>query len=301
MRVLGVVRGRARRVHFVGGNGLHISSYEPFLTALGRNPDVSVTTTDLSSLSKLAVAADVLKSDTGVWEAATNLVVCDAQAAARKNRAVHGAGPACLGADAEADGGVIGIGHSLGGALTLCAAARAAPGTFNKIICIDPPMFHQNKRSAAFLLNKLGVLPKHNPLSNSARRRRQSFRSSEHVRKHFTGRGTFAEWDHACIASFAIGGVERNGDSDNAGDNGGDGDGNGVALKFTPALEAAFFAETPTETDWAPQGAADSLAPHTSLHFPERARRCWWRKPSASSQERHPGWLAGWLRVLRLC
>ena len=26
-------------------------------------------------------------------------------------------------------------------------------------------------------------------------------------------------------------------------------------------------------------------AHRTSLHFPERARRCWWRKPSASSQE----------------
>lgn len=213
-------------VHFVGGNGLAISSYTPFLRALeacmpADGEAVVTSTTDLSSLNHLASSRSF--GETGVWDAATDLIINDA-------RDAHGAG------------GCVVVGHSLGGALTLCAAARAEPGTFTKVVIIDPPLFHSAKRVAALLLNKIGILPGKNPLATAALRRRRDFDSKEHVYTHYSGRGTFAEWHPDSLRAFAEDGVCAVPKADGA----------GVTLQFTPDLEAAFFAETPTEVDFLP-------------------------------------------------
>lgn len=253
------------RVHFVGGNGLPIQSYAPFLKALEEGNHLQCTRTDLSVLSPLAANADISRSDTGVWEAATKLIIRDIESARDAD-----------GGDGT-PGGVIGIGHSLGGALTLCAQAQAAPGLFSRVLVIDPPMFHAQFRFAWLVLNKLGLMPRFQPLAARARKRRSVFDSHEHVKIHYTGRGTFAEWDAECIALFAEHGVKQrgggnedpggdgpagqdsgggnsDGEGSNAADGGGGEDGGGgVSLRFTPDLEAAFFAETPTEVDWVPK------------------------------------------------
>ena len=51
---------------------------------------------------------------------------------------------------------VIGVGHSLGGILTLLAAAKK-PNIFHTVILLDPPLFSLNKRRLISLLRVLHV------------------------------------------------------------------------------------------------------------------------------------------------
>ena len=65
---------------------------------------------------------------------------------------------------------VIGVGHSLGGMLTLLAAAKK-PDIFQTIILLDPPLFSLNKRRLISLLRALHVEDLFGPSGKSKKRR----------------------------------------------------------------------------------------------------------------------------------
>jgi len=78
---------------------------------------------------------------------------------------------------------VVGVGHSLGGILTLLAAAKK-PNTFKSVILLDPPMFSPLKRSIIDVLRVIKVEDMFSPAAKS-KKRRERFDSKEQAFQYF--------------------------------------------------------------------------------------------------------------------
>ena len=78
---------------------------------------------------------------------------------------------------------VIGIGHSLGGILTLLAASNN-PKIFKSVILLDPPIFSPLKRSIIDFLRLIQIEDLFSPARKS-KKRRELFDSKEQALKYF--------------------------------------------------------------------------------------------------------------------
>ena len=156
---------------------------------------------------------------------------------------------------------VIGIGHSFGGALMLCAAARQAP-LFDRIIVFDPPVFSLPKRVAfSFILKYVPhlapvVFPPLRP------RKQTRWQSLEEASNYLRNRGAvFREISEDCFQAFLRHGLKpQNGGAPSessvewgvpgipsavdVGVHGGEG---GVELSFPADLEARLFKTAPMD------------------------------------------------------
>ncbi|NKF21441.1 alpha/beta fold hydrolase [Solimonas marina] len=96
---------------------------------------------------------------------------------------------------------LIGMGHSYGAALTLCAAAEN-PQRFGALVLLDPillPPLH-------YAVTRLSAAVGGNPLSRGALRRRDRWESRDAVRARLQGRGIYRGWrDDAfeCFVEYA--------------------------------------------------------------------------------------------------
>ncbi len=106
---------------------------------------------------------------------------------------------------AVADEPVIGIGHSLGGILTLYAAVDR-PDLFQAVILIDPVLFARRLQAVIWLLRQSGQGYRF-PLAQSALRRRDHFASIEEARQRWQGRGVFADFTPAALEGYLAGGL----------------------------------------------------------------------------------------------
>jgi pimeloyl-ACP methyl ester carboxylesterase len=111
--------------------------------------------------------------------------------------------------------GVIGLGHSSGGAAVVMAELLA-PGTFGTLVLVEPIIFPPPYRRDA------GV-----PLATVALKRRRTFSSPAAAADGWRGRGPFAGWDERALQAYVRGGLrERDGSWE---------------LKCRPEIEAEFF------------------------------------------------------------
>ncbi|KAI9595299.1 Alpha/Beta hydrolase protein [Syncephalis fuscata] len=96
---------------------------------------------------------------------------------------------------------LIGIGHSAG-ATGLLLAEATYPGTFSAIIAIDPVL------STIDLHKEPSAVPKNNTaaildnLANMVKNRRANWSNREMARKHFFGRGMYADWDNDALDAY---------------------------------------------------------------------------------------------------
>ncbi len=128
---------------------------------------------------------------------------------------------------------LLGIGHSLGGTLSLLAAAHD-PHLFRALVLLDPVIFPYRYLLPLALLRFLGLHHRF-PLAAQARRRRAIFPSREAAAEHYRSRPLFRHWHpDAFRAYIAHGLVPRE-------------DGPGYRLAYAPAWEAAIFANIPIE------------------------------------------------------
>lgn len=92
---------------------------------------------------------------------------------------------------------LIGMGHSFGGALTLCVAANN-PGLFKALVLLDPivmpPLVFAGVRFAS-------MIGRH-PLADASRRRRERWGSRVEVADRLRGRGTYKGWTEEALSSF---------------------------------------------------------------------------------------------------
>ena len=113
-------------------------------------------------------------------------------------------------------------GHSMGGAVSLLAAA-AAPARVRGLVLVDPPFIPFATARAA----RASGVPVSNPMADQAAKRRAGFPDIATARAAWTGRGVFRTWSEADLDAYLADGLLPDGD--------------GVTLACPPAWEAATF------------------------------------------------------------
>ncbi|ACL25394.1 alpha/beta fold hydrolase [Chloroflexus aggregans] len=126
---------------------------------------------------------------------------------------------------------VIGIGHSLGGILTLYAAV-ARPDLFQGLVLIDPVLFRRRLQVLIWLLRKSGQGYRF-PLAQGALRRRDHFASIDEARQRWQGRGVFADFTPDALEGYLNGGLRPHG--------------NGYTLAWPKRWESHIFASSPID------------------------------------------------------
>ena len=173
----------------------------------------------------------------------------------------------------RADGPVIGIGHSLGGVITLLAAARYPP-LFERIILIDPVIYSTEVILFQALMQHTGLW-RQRPFIQRVQQRQCEWPDRAAALASLRRKGLYREWDDAALqafVNFALSDVPE-----------------GVQLACHPHTEAAIFASRPRQL-WSSVKQlgcpADILVADRSYPFVGRAAR---RASSLNSRIRqHP-------------
>jgi pimeloyl-ACP methyl ester carboxylesterase len=129
---------------------------------------------------------------------------------------------------------VVGLGHSLGGVLSVIAAA-AAPDLFSALVLVDPVIFAGFHRLFWGTLRGLGIGHRL-PLIRGARRRRDRFPHLDAVRSSYEGKAVFGSWSAQVLEDYI-----RSAFTD-------DGQG-GVVLRYSKTWESRIF-ELTTANVW---------------------------------------------------
>jgi pimeloyl-ACP methyl ester carboxylesterase len=128
--------------------------------------------------------------------------------------------------------GIIGIGHSLGGVLTLWAAV-CRPDLFRAVVLIDPVILPTVWLWGLRFLRWLGLRDRQ-PLVQGALHRRRTWPSRQACFKHYRGKSLFARWSDEALWAYVESGTCKRGDGR-------------VELVYPPEWEAHIFATTPTD------------------------------------------------------
>ena len=99
---------------------------------------------------------------------------------------------------------VIGVGHSLGGIVTLRAALRQ-PERFRALILIDPVLFPPPMIATMRLIRAFGFSYRLHPLVRGALRRRRVFASREVLRRGYRRKSVFRYMDNASLEAYVEG------------------------------------------------------------------------------------------------
>lgn len=124
---------------------------------------------------------------------------------------------------------VLAVGHSLGGYLSLMAAARR-PERFRGVILLDAPVLGRFQGSAMALVKQLGLVDRVT-LAGITRERRREWPDLAAAEAHFARKRLFQRFDPRCLADYLQAGTEPSG--------------RGVRLRFDPDIEAAIYATLP--------------------------------------------------------
>ncbi|MDF3030892.1 MAG: hypothetical protein K0R03_1450 [Moraxellaceae bacterium] len=130
---------------------------------------------------------------------------------------------------AQADGPVIGVGHSMGGLCTFMAAHKY-PELFRAVVVMDPPVINGFAAFSFGMMKKLGMADRITPAGRSAGRR-ELWNSRDEVRASLGKKKFFAAFDPECFEDYLLFGFSN-------------AEG-GVRLTIPVATEVAIFRTTP--------------------------------------------------------
>ncbi len=106
--------------------------------------------------------------------------------------------------DEQKTGPLIGVGHSLGGIVTLRAALRQ-PERFQALVLIDPVLFPPAMIAAMRLVRTLGLSYRLHPLVQGALRRRRVFESRAGLLKGYRRKSIFRYMSDASLEAYVEG------------------------------------------------------------------------------------------------
>lgn len=129
----------------------------------------------------------------------------------------------------QADAPVIGIGHSLGGVLTLLGSIQR-PELFKAVILLDSPLLGPIKSWLIRISRALGLMDHLTPALKT-RQRRQHWTSREQVLSYLHRRALFKSFDEACLQDYI--------------DYGMDCDEHGYSLRFERQVEYQIYRTMP--------------------------------------------------------
>jgi pimeloyl-ACP methyl ester carboxylesterase len=124
---------------------------------------------------------------------------------------------------------VVGIGHSLGGYLTLKAAVRR-PDLFRCIVVMDSPIPTRWAGTAFQMVKRLGLVDRVTP-AGITRGRRAEWASAEEAIEHFRGKPSFRDFDPEALRDYVTLGMQQSGP--------------GLRLAFDPAVEYEIYRTIP--------------------------------------------------------
>lgn len=128
--------------------------------------------------------------------------------------------------------GIVGVGHSIGGVLTLMAAVRR-PDLFERVVLLDPVLLPP--RWLAWLrLARWAGLGGRQPLVQAALRRRRTWPGAQACFDHWRSRQLFARWPDSAVWDYVRAGTRPRADGQ-------------VELVYPPEWEAHVFATVPTD------------------------------------------------------
>jgi pimeloyl-ACP methyl ester carboxylesterase len=145
---------------------------------------------------------------------------------------------------------IVGVGHSLGGVLTLWAAIHR-PDLFRAVILIDPVILPPPWLWTLWLLRRVGLAHRQ-PLVQGALRRRRVWPSRQACYEHFKGKPLFTHWLDAALQDYVESGTRPRPDGQ-------------VELVYPPEWEAHIFATTPTDV-WRDACSARLSVPALVIH-----------------------------------
>jgi pimeloyl-ACP methyl ester carboxylesterase len=126
---------------------------------------------------------------------------------------------------------IVGIGHSLGGVLTLQAAVKR-PSLFAAVVLIDPVILPPDWLRKIRQQSRRGTLQR-TPLVRGARHRRTTWPSHQACFEHFRRKAPFARWTDDALMAYVEAGTRGQGDAQ-------------ATLVYPPQWEAHIFATPPT-------------------------------------------------------
>jgi pimeloyl-ACP methyl ester carboxylesterase len=129
------------------------------------------------------------------------------------------------------DGGLVGFGHSMGGAALLMAAARR-PGLFARLVLFEPVVFPRHESPVD--MEEL-------PIVQGARRRRRAFESTRAAYDNFRSKPPMSIFDPDALHAYVDHGFRPVDPGDPAA---------GVELRCTPEFEAATFVGSFSNPVW---------------------------------------------------
>jgi pimeloyl-ACP methyl ester carboxylesterase len=109
--------------------------------------------------------------------------------------------------DAEVGASAWLIGHSLGGMLSVLAAAKR-PDLARGVVLLDAPIIAGWRAHSLHLAKAAGLMPRITP-SRISRSRRQAWPSRAAVREHFAKKHAFARWDPRVLEDYVRSGFVR--------------------------------------------------------------------------------------------
>ena len=100
---------------------------------------------------------------------------------------------------------VVGVGHSIGGVLTLLAAAKK-PELFQTVILLDPPLFSSQKRGLISILRALKIEDLVSP-SGKSKKRRDHFESKQQAHSFFQANKMFKNLHSQSLLDYVTHGL----------------------------------------------------------------------------------------------
>ncbi|NLF13171.1 MAG: alpha/beta hydrolase [Anaerolineaceae bacterium] len=139
------------------------------------------------------------------------------------------AGDLRRGMEAMASNGIVAVGHSLGGVLTLWAALER-PDLFRAVVLVDPVILPSHWLLALRLARALGL---HSwvPLVRATVRRRRTWPDEQACFDHYRHKPLFARWSDEALWDYVRAATRQAGD--------------GLVLRYPPEWEAHIFATVP--------------------------------------------------------
>lgn len=108
----------------------------------------------------------------------------------------------------QADKPVIGLGHSLGGVLSLLAAVER-PDLFKMVIMLDSPLLGPVKSSVIRLAKSMGFIDRITP-AYQTKGRRNHWRNEDQLRHYLQDRPLFKGFHPDCLQDYIDYGLEKN-------------------------------------------------------------------------------------------
>ena len=187
-------------IHFAHGNGFPSPCYQQMLKILARKFDYLY-------IDRLGHNEDFPVTDN--WENLVDEVIDSIESQTQEK--------------------VIGLGHSLGGVLTLLAAI-AKPQLFKMVIMLDSPLLNRIRSTLLFLSKKFGIVDILTPAFRT-KNRREYWNTREDAISYLQHKALFRYFTQECLNDYIDYGMEHNE--------------NGYALRFDPEIEYKIYRTIP--------------------------------------------------------